>query len=92
MLHTLGGLRLAGSNFGREKPLLLLAYLALEGPKPRRFLAELFWPEAADPLNSLAVALAKLRKLGVAYSDESRAWVDFECDALALQDALRAGR
>ncbi|MFC6920235.1 tetratricopeptide repeat protein [Meiothermus taiwanensis] len=92
MLHTLGGLRLAGSNFGREKPLLLLAYLALEGPKPRRFLAELFWPEAADPLNSLAVALAKLRKLGVAYSDESRAWVDLECDALALQDALRAGR
>lgn len=92
MLHTLGGLRLEGSSFSREKPLLLLAYLALEGPKPRRFLAELFWPEAADPLNSLAVALAKLRKLGVAYNDESRAWVDLDCDALALQDALRAGR
>ncbi|GIW28674.1 MAG: hypothetical protein KatS3mg070_2037 [Meiothermus sp.] len=92
MLYTLGGLRLAESNFSREKPLLLLAYLALEGPKPRRFLAELFWPEAADPMNSLAVALAKLRKLGVAYNDESRAWVDLECDALALQDALRAGR
>ncbi|GIW26564.1 tetratricopeptide repeat protein [Meiothermus sp.] len=92
MLHTLGGLRLEGSSFSREKPLLLLAYLALEGPKPRRFLAELFWPEAADPMNSLAVALAKLRKLGVAYNDESRAWVDLDCDALALQDALRAGR
>lgn len=92
MLHTLGGLRLEGSNFSREKPLLLLAYLALEGPKPRRFLAEVFWPEAADPMNSLAVALAKLRKLGVAYNDESRAWVDLDCDALALQDALRAGR
>ncbi|MDW8424406.1 MAG: SARP family transcriptional regulator [Meiothermus sp.] len=92
MLHTLGGLRLEGSGFSREKPLLLLAYLALEGPRPRRFLAELFWPEAADPMNSLAVALAKLRKLGVAYNDESRAWVDLDCDALALQDALRAGR
>lgn len=92
MLHTLGGLRLEGSSFSREKPLLLLAYLALEGPRPRRFLAELFWPEAADPMNSLAVALAKLRKLGVAYNDESRAWVDLDCDALALQDALRAGR
>lgn len=91
-MYTLGGLRLEGSTFGREKPLLLLAYLALEGPKPRRFLAELFWPEAADPMNSLAVALAKLRKLGVAYNDESRAWVDLDCDALALQDALRAGR
>ncbi len=92
MLHTLGGLRLEGSSFSRAKPLLLLAYLALEGPKPRRFLAELFWPEAADPMNSLAVALSKLRKLGAVYGDESRAWVDLECDALALQDALRAGR
>jgi len=92
MLHTLGGLRLEGSGFSREKPLLLLAYLSLEGPRPRRFLAELFWPEAADPMNSLAVALSKLRKLGVAYNDESRAWVDLDCDALALQDALRAGR
>lgn len=91
-LYTLGGLRLEGSNFSREKPLLLLAYLALEGPKPRRFLAELFWPEAADPMNSLAVALAKLRKLGAAYNDETRAWVDLECDTLTLQDALRAGR
>ncbi len=92
MLYTLGGLRLEGSSFSREKPLLLLAYLSLEGPKLRRFLAELFWPEAADPMNSLAVALAKLRKLGVAYNDESRAWVDLDCDALMLQDALRAGR
>jgi len=92
MLFTLGGLRLEGSSFSREKPLLLLAYLALEGPKPRRFLAELFWPEAADPMNSLAVALSKLRKLGAVYGDESRAWVDLECDALTLQDALRAGR
>ncbi|GEM83247.1 SARP family transcriptional regulator [Meiothermus hypogaeus] len=92
MLYTLGGLRLEGSNFGREKPLLLLAYLALEGPKPRRFLAELFWPEAADPMNSLAVALSKLRKLGAIYGDESRAWVDLDCDALDLQDALRSGR
>lgn len=66
-LRTLGGLELSGSNFrkGAIKPLLLLAYLALEGPKPRRYLAELIWPEAADPMNSLKVVLHKLRGLGV---------------------------
>lgn len=38
------------------------------------------------------MALAKLRKLGVVYNDESRAWTDQACDVLRLQDALRAGR
>jgi tetratricopeptide (TPR) repeat protein len=91
MLFALGQLSLKDHKFSRVKPLLLLAYLALEGPKTRRFLAELFWPEATDPMNSLAVALAKLRKLGVAQNDETKAWVSLECDALALQQALRAG-
>ena len=34
-LRTLGGLGLAGADFARPKPLLLLAYLALEGPQER---------------------------------------------------------
>ena len=32
LLSTLGGLALEGSSFRRPKPLLLLAYLAIEGP------------------------------------------------------------
>jgi tetratricopeptide (TPR) repeat protein len=76
VLHTFGGLRLDDQPFRRPKPLLLLAYLALEGSQTRRAVAELFWSEAADPLNSLSVALAKLRKLEVIQSDESKVWTD----------------
>ena len=47
-LLTLGGLSLEGSTFKRAKPLLLLAYLALEGAKERRFLRELLWREARN--------------------------------------------
>lgn len=60
-LFTLGRLKLDGVAFSRPKPLLLLAYLSVEGPKDRRFLAELFWPAAARPMASLRVALAHLR-------------------------------
>lgn len=93
-LRTLGGLELSGSNFrkGALKPLLLLAYLALEGPKPRRFLAELIWPEAADPMNSLKVVLHKLRGLEAISADDERAWTTLECDALELREHLRTGR
>lgn len=61
-LRTLGGLRLEGSDFARPKPLLLLTYLAVEGPQHRRHLSELFWPRAAAPLSSLRTALAQLRR------------------------------
>lgn len=64
-LRTLGGLELIGPPgkrpLNRPKPLLLLAYLAVEGPKDRHHLAELFWPEANRPLDSLRVALSQLR-------------------------------
>jgi hypothetical protein len=41
-LVMLGGLALEPSTFTRPKPLLLLAYLSLEGPRSRRDIAELF--------------------------------------------------
>ncbi len=67
-LKTLGGLELTGTeaprSLSRPKPLLLLAYLAVEGAKERHHLAELFWPEAAMPLNSLRVAVSQLRSVG----------------------------
>jgi tetratricopeptide (TPR) repeat protein len=91
-LRTLGGCALEGASFRREKPLILLAYLIIEGPRPRRFLAELFWPGAADPMNSLAVALSKLRSLGAVLADEERAWSTLAADATEFMEHLRAGR
>ena len=90
MLRVLGGLELAGHAFHRLKPLLLLAYLALEGPKARRHLAELFWPEAQDPLNSLSVALTQLKPLGVLEGGEVLR-VRVSTDLEALRQALREG-
>lgn len=62
LLRTLGGLKLQASDFYQTKPLLLLAYLAMEGAKERRHLWELFWPQAASPANSLRVALRVLNQ------------------------------
>jgi tetratricopeptide (TPR) repeat protein len=91
-LVTLGGLQIAGVAFNREKLLLLLAYLALEGHQTRRALAELFWPSSTNPLNSLAVALMKLRRLEALQVDADRVWTELECDAMALKAALRSGQ
>ncbi|UCH24651.1 MAG: AAA family ATPase [Trueperaceae bacterium] len=62
LLRTLGELTLEGSEFSRPMPLLLLSYLALEGPNDRLFLAELFWPTAANAPGSLSKALSQLKK------------------------------
>ncbi len=84
-LLTLGGLILENSTFKRAKPLLRLSYLALEGPKERRYLRELLWRDAKDPHNSLGTALARLREAGPAVgADEIRAWCEAECDATQL--------
>ena len=91
-LRTLGGLELSHTAFARPKPLLLLCYLALEGPKERRHLAELFWREASDPLNRLAVTLSRLRKVGgLVQADAAKAWTDLPTDARALLTALERG-
>ena len=91
-LLTLGGLTLQDASFGRTKPLLLLTYLAVEGPQERRHLAELFWHGASDPMNSLSAALTKLRKglEGAVEADEVRAWTGVTTDAAELLAALEA--
>lgn len=88
-LRTLGGLGLSGVSFRRPKPLLLLAYLTLEGPQDRRFLAELLWPHAADPRQSLSVAASQLRAAapGALRAEAGRLWTRLECDALLLREA-----
>ncbi len=92
-LRTLGTLTLEGSRFRRVKPLLLLAYLATEGSKPRRYLAELFWPDASSAMNSLSVALSQLRRADILVeADDVRAWTDIHCDASALKQALSEGQ
>lgn len=62
-LLTLGRLELAGQRFSQRQALLLLAYLTIEGRKERSYLAELFWPDAAKPLNNLSSALTRLRSV-----------------------------
>ncbi|THF85203.1 ATP-binding protein [Deinococcus sp. KSM4-11] len=90
-LVSLGHLRLEELKFRREKPLLLLAYLSLEGPRTRRFMAQLFWPDAPNAMNNLAVAITHLRRLHAGDADERRVWAAVPSDAGELRDHLRAG-
>jgi len=92
-VQTLGGLALEGARFTRPKPLLMLAYLALEGAQPRQHLAELFWPAANDRLKSLTVALSRLRQgaPGALRADRQRVWTELPCDAVELLEALQNG-
>lgn len=89
LLRTLGSLALTDSDFRRPKPLLLLAYLALQGPNDRRFLAELIWPNAADPRQSLTVAVSQLHGAvpSAIRTDGSRLVAEVECDAVQLIEA-----
>lgn len=61
MLHTLGGLHLEGAARQQAGPLLLLAYLALEGPQERRGVQELFFPGHTDPAGRLRMMLHRLK-------------------------------
>ena len=94
LLQTLGGLVLEGSDFRRPKPLLLLAYLSLESSKPRRYLAEVFYPGTSDPLNSLSRALSFLKTdvPGAFVTEGQRIRTAVECDAKVLLARLDAGR
>jgi tetratricopeptide (TPR) repeat protein len=86
VLQTLGKLELDGSDLKRPKPLLLLAYLSLEGPQERRHLSELFWPEATNGLASLSTALYRISKDAEdsVDADELRVWSLVETDAQTL--------
>ena len=88
-LRTLGALALDGCDFGRAKPLVLLAYLCLEGKKARRHVADLFWPEAKDALASLSTDLSRLRRAcgAVVEADDTHLWTALPSDAGALLEA-----
>ena len=94
MLRTLGDLVLEGTSLRRPKPLLLLAYLALEGPKPRRYLAELLFGDAKDPNDSLSTALKYLRQHPASALNVQPKAVstDVKYDVLMLFQELSEGR
>ena len=62
MLHTLGGLHLEGAARQQAGPLVLLAYLVLEGSQERRSMQELFFPGHADAAGRLRMMLHRLKK------------------------------
>jgi hypothetical protein len=85
-LITLGGLELTGTSLRRPKPLVLLAYLALEGPKTREQLTELFFPGVKDARDSLSSMLTYLRQSDVTevHARGERITTNVSCDAVAL--------
>ncbi|MGL4608398.1 MAG: tetratricopeptide repeat protein [Trueperaceae bacterium] len=91
-LYTLGKLALSDeAKLKRVKPLLLLCYLALEGPKERRFLVELFWPNSSSGLASLSTAIYRISQdaPGAIEADELKVWTHLETDVQHLLDELR---
>ncbi len=91
-IKALGALALDGHDFRRPKPLLVAAYLCLQGPTSKRRLAELFWPDALDARDSLSTTLRRLNSLGpdplISSGDPVSAF--FECDAAEFLDAASA--
>lgn len=94
MLHTLGGLSLEGVDFHRPKALLLLAYLALERPRERQHLAQLFWPFKDNAFSNLNMTLYRLRKKipEAVQTDNGHVWSELECDVKRLESALEQNR
>lgn len=74
-----------GGSLTRPKPLLKLAYLALNGPTTRRELADVFFRDADDPRDSLSTSLSHLRKAQVVdLLPDDRIASRVACDATEL--------
>lgn len=99
-LVTLGGLRLEGSDFKEQQPLVLLTYAALKSKVRRDELAGLFWPskESIKRSRSMSECLARLRDAEASllrkHGDDLVASVDLDVfefeDAVLTQDFERA--
>lgn len=97
-LLTFGGPELLGGTLPGRRPLLLAAYLAVEGWQSRRRLAELFCEGARDPLNQLSVNLTRLRRQlrevgseAVLQADAAGVAVDLVTDHQQFLTALELG-
>jgi hypothetical protein len=81
----LGGLSLQGATLTRPKPLLMLAYVCIEGPVARRELSDVFFRDADDARDSLSTALGHLRRAGaVERLPDERIGSLVACDAAGL--------
>lgn len=72
---------------------MLLVYLSLEGEKPRRYIADLFWSGRANQkqrLNNLSRILSDLRKYapGTFGASQTHVWTKLTSDVLELRRAL----
>jgi tetratricopeptide (TPR) repeat protein len=93
-LITFGKVKLKGIGFSRPKPLLLLAYLTLEGAQTRDQLAELFWNDKKAKSN-LSVVLSQFKKEGAVDVISSQPGIDplpslVRCDAQVFLELLEA--
>jgi predicted ATPase len=93
MLRTFGRLEVEGGAFRRPRGLLLLAYLAVEGPTARRTLARRFFPDATDPLKALGMTLTRLRAglPGAVAADAAEARSLVSSDVALVRAALARG-
>jgi hypothetical protein len=84
-LRTLGALHLVGSPVTRPKPLLLLAYLAHEGPTDRERIARLFFAGSREPRDALSTTLRRLEGLVDPVDGDRRVRARVGTDALEFQ-------
>jgi predicted ATPase len=89
-LRTMGELSLLGSAFRRPKPLLLLAYVSIEGATHRRDLGRLFFPNVADPADALSTTVRRLRRAAPDLVEEAcqRLTTRIPCDAAEILHLL----
>jgi hypothetical protein len=85
LLRTLGALHLDGSRITRPKPLLLLAFLAHEGPTDRERLARLFFAESREPRDALSTTLRRLEGFVDPVDSDRRVRARVSTDALEFQ-------
>jgi predicted ATPase len=83
-------LRLEPFGFAQAKPLVLLAYIALEGEQSRDHLRELFFPNASDSAASLRSTINRVRQVcpQAFEGSGSRLRTGISCDATELLFAI----
>jgi predicted ATPase len=92
-LYTLGKLSLEGTKFKEPMPLLLLAYLALQGKTQRGQLADLLWMSLEEPKRravNLSEAIFRLRKLSPQIV-QGEGWLEttVTTDVQAFKEAIK---
>lgn len=91
-IRTLGGLALEDSDFSRPVPLLILAYLTIERRVPRKALERAFFPDAADPGDSLTTALRYLEKAPPGSAHAGATWSSARSRAIVWVVRVRSCR